>query len=987
MPSITLPKADDNEYLPSIGHSFLKINDDQNADAMWNEGKTFGLVNWEDLPGGSEGDSTAKRFYEQTVKSDWLAQSGEAIDIRGESSYYNPLTGENEPRTGDMITAQDANDKYGLDGRLNFDRDLTIAEAQILHARKIKEMQFQQIMGMQSGLWQKTKGIGWMGLSAIVNDPVNMGLLFVPDPTVSKVGFLGMAAKNSINVARFVYGARSAAFWSAAAEVPVALQKFNEQADYTVMDSLLNVTFGAGLGGGLHVVGGKTADWIMGVSKQRHAMALDIAYKQVLADKDVNVDAILKAAKDIARKKNIPEGKLITDLDAADLQRAYNARTGYRPPQLEYKPTSVDDSPTMGELTQKPLDLDEMPGAPLLEEEFTASSGTLGSNEGNTVIHNTTGEKWYIKKPANKEWALNELVASVIMKRLLGETAPNVRPVLGKDGTFVGVASKWKEGTPLTMDKVNTIVKNNPKAYQDFIESSMIHAWLGNRDFSAQGNLIVDASGRIHSIDAGGSMKFRAMGETKTDWIENDLPEFVSFLIGKNSDIDAHVKNMTVEMLGNAIRKIYQMSDEEIEAIVSGALDYAGKLTKQEQAEINNITFALINRRDSVTKKDLGVLLSNMPDADKAKLPAGLKDILTKGLDIGELATDEFQKLSNRKTPYKKFYSFKQVKEYINKQIDNLKDLLTNDELNALQMWAASSNTMHAFASNVAKGVDLVKEYPTKSLQNFQKQYNNLLSAINKVKTQDNFIVYAGKDASNFAEIEGMPFGPQLFEDAYKMKGMEFQSGSFFNGSLLHHIGYKFTGGKNKPVKLRILVPKGTNMTFVDKAFKSASGGYNEAEVLFAPGTVFVIRDARYVSRSEKGKYIKGQGNEVLHITAEVKTKGTETMSMDDIIKHGKAYYENKHSNLTSDVELTPKIRSLNARERIQKIEADVNSKALADINKEIDVLTDELAAYNSEVVNKEVGELTQKFNDGVKKNKTIGQALKAVLNCAIGKS
>jgi len=110
-------------------------------------------------------------------------------------------------------------------------------------------------------------------------------------------------------------------------------------------------------------------------------------------------------------------------------------------------------------------------------------------------------------------------------------------------------------------------------------------------------------------------------------------------------------------------------------------------------------------------------------------------------------------------------------------------------------------------------------------------------------------------------------------------------------------------------------------------------------------------------------------------------------MSMDDIIKHGKANFNNKHGTLTADVELTPKIRSLNARERIQKIEADVNNKALADINKEIDMLTDELAAYNSEVITKEVNELNQRFNDGVKKNKSIGQALKAVLNCAIGKS
>jgi len=62
--------------------------------------------------------------------------------------------------------------------------------------------------------------------------------------------------------ARFAKGAADGAVGAAAVEPLVALQARSEQADYSAMDSLLNIAFGGVLGGGLHVGLGKLDDWL-----------------------------------------------------------------------------------------------------------------------------------------------------------------------------------------------------------------------------------------------------------------------------------------------------------------------------------------------------------------------------------------------------------------------------------------------------------------------------------------------------------------------------------------------------------------------------------------------------------------------------------------------------------------------------------------------------------------------------------------------------
>ena len=971
MPSIKLPKADDYEHLKNIGHNFLQINNDQYGDIMWDEGKTFRILDFKDLDMNQDdtSESTFKRWYEQTVKSNWFAETGEAVDIGGDTEYFNHMTGESEARTGDLLSAQQANEKYGLDGNLTFDRDITVAEAQILHQRKLKEMNFQQMYQMANGFWQRLYGIGAMGVSAMY-DPINVGLLFSPDP-FTKVGFLGMAAKQGISVARFASTAGRTAIYTAPFEGFVAAQKWNEQADYTLLDSFMAVTLGSAGFGGIHVVGGKTADWLMGVSAKRHSAALDLAYKQALADQDINVDALLKASKDIARKKNYPSGQFLDDVDAAELQRAYNKRTGYVPPQIEYKPSTADEGATIGESSYRSIDLEELPGAPLFEEDFTVTAGKQGSNEGNIVTHQSTGEQWYMKYPKNKEWALNEMIASSILHLILKDGAPKVRPVL-RSGKFVGIASKWKEGKPLTMDEVNNLIKTNPVVYKEFLETAMVHAWLGNRDFAAPGNLILSPQGKITSIDAGGSLKFRALGELKDDWDMSTIPELKSFLSGINPDIKFHLDNMNLDMLKNAIAKIYSISDGEIEAIVRDAAKHADAGNQKDF--VNELTFALVNRRDSVGNVEIIRRFKQM-ETDGKKIPPQIsEEIKNPAIEpavIGDIASMEIKKIANRKFIYKKFNSHDEAMKYIDNQIKKLGDDLTPNEKTALMKWAAQSVT-HSD----------VKAYMTGKSTNKAMLVKALLSAINKFETGDNITIYAGKEASNFFDEGILPYGLLNKGDGAKILGMEFSTKSVFNASLLYHKANYFLLKNQQPVKFKIFVPKRTKMAFVDKhASSTAKALYgHEAEVLLPPETRLKIVKANRVQTGER---------KVWHIDAEIvdPKKSIQTMNMDEILKRSEAnYYASKHGPTTSDVKLDPETRALNTRERLQKIESDTDNIDLTNINKEIESLTEELRVYKKDSLDSEVKIVKDETNAKVKKSKSLFDGAKAVLNCVIGK-
>lgn len=159
-------------------------------------------------------------------------------------------------RTKDL-TAEDANQQYGHLG-LHFTRPVSSHYADILAEQKRQEITRQTIQaygpkGVGAGVLRFGVGLGTSAL-----DPINLASAFIPP-----LGATRLAAAANITSRmgqRAVTGLVGGVLGAAAVEPLVYGGAQARQADYSLADSLLNITFGAGIGTGLHVAGGYVSD-------------------------------------------------------------------------------------------------------------------------------------------------------------------------------------------------------------------------------------------------------------------------------------------------------------------------------------------------------------------------------------------------------------------------------------------------------------------------------------------------------------------------------------------------------------------------------------------------------------------------------------------------------------------------------------------------------------------------------------------------------
>ena len=96
------------------------------------------------------------------------------------------------------------------------------------------------------------------GLGVSLFDPINIASAFIP--VVGQARFAGLVAKTGFARARLAKGAAEGAVGAAVVEPIVYGASQKVQADYGLVDSFLNITFGTILGGGLHVGAGALKD-------------------------------------------------------------------------------------------------------------------------------------------------------------------------------------------------------------------------------------------------------------------------------------------------------------------------------------------------------------------------------------------------------------------------------------------------------------------------------------------------------------------------------------------------------------------------------------------------------------------------------------------------------------------------------------------------------------------------------------------------------
>tara|TARA_R100001591_G_scaffold16777_1_gene23150 strand:- start:6385 stop:9909 length:3525 start_codon:yes stop_codon:yes gene_type:complete len=198
-----------------------------------------------------------------------------------------------------ILEPDEANETYGIDGQLKFSEPISNLEAYVLKQRKEEEIKFNFALDNAYGA-QFWKGMG-LELGMALVDPVSIPLFFIPPLGGAKVvSALGLTGSKMGT--RAVTGGMAGFYGSTAVEPLIYGAATQEQANYGLAQSFMNITFGTVLGGGLHVVGGSVVDGIKYVRSKRHGAAFNTAVRQAVNGDSVEVSPIVHGGEDIQVK-------------------------------------------------------------------------------------------------------------------------------------------------------------------------------------------------------------------------------------------------------------------------------------------------------------------------------------------------------------------------------------------------------------------------------------------------------------------------------------------------------------------------------------------------------------------------------------------------------------------------------------------------------------------------------------------------------------
>ena len=197
------------------------------------------------------------------------AMYGEPVIAPGTQGSVSRLR---DPETP-LIAAEDARtqvEESGLDLKIP-DEGIRQGALDILLRRKREERQRQIIIG------SAPRGAAPLAIAssfaASALDPLNIASAFIP--VVGETRITAMLSRAGTAGGRFAtragVGAVEGAVGAAIVEPLVLAASAQDQADYDMADSLLNIAFGTVLGGGLHAIGGGVAD----VLRARPSQAAD----------------------------------------------------------------------------------------------------------------------------------------------------------------------------------------------------------------------------------------------------------------------------------------------------------------------------------------------------------------------------------------------------------------------------------------------------------------------------------------------------------------------------------------------------------------------------------------------------------------------------------------------------------------------------------------------------------------------------------------
>lgn len=267
-----------------------------------------------------EEDTNLTQQYHSYAKAGTLDVLGATLD---ETLYYNPANA--LARLGDQylfegtrgrVLSKDewASSEFFREGIEVGDEGIKEGLANLLAERHDERLEFQTTLQRSRGGFGLGAAQFGVALAGSFLDPLNVASAFIP--TVGLARGATVASRLGRNGNRFTTGMMDGAIGAAVVEpLVIGAAAAEQDRDYGLMDSFLNVALGSALGGGLHWGVGKITDRINSAPPQTRDTAQQTAVGQVASDQEVTAGRLIEDAEDAASVRSDAETMVVYDAE------------------------------------------------------------------------------------------------------------------------------------------------------------------------------------------------------------------------------------------------------------------------------------------------------------------------------------------------------------------------------------------------------------------------------------------------------------------------------------------------------------------------------------------------------------------------------------------------------------------------------------------------------------------------------------------------
>jgi len=332
-------------------------------------------------------DRASHDSYYSNSKVGTLDVLGATLD---DTLYYNPGAAANrffeqydgKAKAGKLLTPEEwAESQFYREGITVDETGITEGLAQIMADRSDKRGVINSTLSRSKGGFGLMAAQFGVGFAGSLVDPLNVASGFIPALGAARMATMTarMTAKYGKAGGRLAAGAVNGTAGAAILEPLIIGQAASEQygfgmaasmdADYGLMDSFLNLTFGGVLGGGIHYGVGKLSDRIEASAAKDEALARSVA--QAASGQPIQVGQLIAQT----------EAKSLEDT----LQRA-NERIAREKPDVAAVERVVD--PDTGEITSEQVTArrEAKPDTPDVQRKGTALPKILKAEEPRSLL-------------------------------------------------------------------------------------------------------------------------------------------------------------------------------------------------------------------------------------------------------------------------------------------------------------------------------------------------------------------------------------------------------------------------------------------------------------------------------------------------------------------------------------------------------------------------------------------------------------------------